>query len=124
MECLSKKEIQRARGREARPSFGHPGMTLPMKVKPMPKESVFCLARSHDLANRIVDRVKTSGFTTHDVSALFPNQDTRLHSAQARNGRLPRREHRGMSQRAAWWTARRNGFASIGALTIPGAGPF
>jgi hypothetical protein len=88
----------------------------------MPRKSVFCLARSHDLAGQIVDRVKTSGFSTGDVSALFPDQVARQ-SAQENSARL-RREPPPVSQRAAWWTARRSGFASIGALAIPGVGPF
>jgi len=67
----------------------------------MPKDSVFCLALSRGQANRIVKRVRTSGFSINDVSALFPDW------------------------RPAWWTtARRSGFASFGALAIPGVGPF
>lgn len=83
-------------------------------------QSVFCLALSHELANQIVDRVKTSGFSNNDVSALFPDQDTTGDLAQEKSTRIQWREQ----QRAAWWTARRSGFASIGALAIPGAGPF
>jgi hypothetical protein len=89
----------------------------------MPRKSVFCLARSHDLAGQIVDRVKTSGFSTGDVSALFPDQVVRQ-SAQENSARIRLREQPPVSQRAAWWTARRSGFASIGALAIPGVGPF
>lgn len=40
----------------------------------MPRTSVFCLARSHDLAGQIMDRVKTSGFSMGDAFALFPDQ--------------------------------------------------
>ena len=90
----------------------------------MPRESVLCLALSRDLANQIVDRVKFSGFSINDVSALFPDQDTARDWAQEKSRRIHRHEQAPASQRAAWWTARRSGFASIGALAIPGAGPF
>jgi hypothetical protein len=90
----------------------------------MPKESVFCLALSRDLANQIVDRVKTSGFSSHDVSALFPDQDTVRDLAEEKSTRTHRREQLPASQGTAWWTARRSCFASIGALAIPGVGHF
>ena len=90
----------------------------------MPRKSVFCLALSRDLANQIVDRVKTSGFSNSDVSALFPDQDTTRDFAQEKSARIQWREQPPAWQRAAWWTARRSGFASIGALAIPGVGPF
>jgi hypothetical protein len=90
----------------------------------MRKASVFCLVLSRDLANQIVDRVKTSGFSNNDVSALFPDQDTIRDLAQEKSTRIQWRDPTPESQRAAWWTARRSGFPSIGALAIPGAGPF
>jgi len=90
----------------------------------MPRESVFCLVFSRDLANQIVDRVKTSGFSNNDVSALFPDQDTTRDLAQEKSTRIRWWEQPPASQRAAWWTARRSGFTSIGALAIPGVGPF
>jgi hypothetical protein len=58
----------------------------------MSKASVFCLALSRDLANQIVDRVKTSGFSNNDVSALFPDQDTILELAQEKSRRIQWRE--------------------------------
>lgn len=90
----------------------------------MPKEAIFCLALSRDLADQIVDRMKTSGISNHDVSALFPDHATTRDLAQGTSARMAWRERPPASQRSAWWTARHSGFASIGSLTIPGAGPF
>lgn len=90
----------------------------------MPRESVFCLALSRDQANQIVNRVKISGFSINDVSALFPDRDITRDLAQEKRPRIHRRLRPPASQRPAWWTARRSGFASIGALAIPGVGPF
>ena len=92
------------------------------KVTPMPKASVFSLALSRDLADRIVDRVITSEFSNTDVSALFPDQDTTRDLALVKSSGTQWREEPPASQSAAWWTARRSGFASIGALAA-GAQP-
>ena len=90
----------------------------------MAKNSVFCLALSRDLANHIVDRVKTSGFSNNEISALFPDHEPACELAEEKSTRLHRRDPSSSSERTAWWTARRSGFASIGALAIPGVGPF
>jgi hypothetical protein len=92
----------------------------PKQVEPAPRESVFGLALSRDLANDIFNRVKTSGLSIHDVSTLIPDDDATGDGAREKSMRINRRGR----QRAAWWTARWNGFASIGALAIPGAGLF
>jgi len=90
----------------------------------MPKEAIFCLVLSRDLADQIVDRMKTSGISNHDVSALFPDRTPARDLAPGTSASIPWRERSPASRRSAWWTARQSGFASIGALTIPGAGPF
>ncbi len=90
----------------------------------MSKESVFCLASSRDLADQIVARVRTSGYCSNDISALFPVRNTTPDSAQEKNARIRPREKAPAAQRAAWRAARRSGFSSIGALTIPGVGAF
>jgi hypothetical protein len=35
--------------------------------------SAFCLARSEDIARKIVEELEVSGFSSHDVSMNFPN---------------------------------------------------
>jgi hypothetical protein len=94
------------------------------KAKSVSMEGVFCLASSRDLAIQIVDRVKTSGFSIGDISALFPEHESASDLAQEKSIHIHRRDETPVSQRAAWWTARRIGFASIGALAIPGVGSF
>src|SRR5581483_2147260 len=87
------------------------------------EDSVFCLADARDQVNDIVDRVKTSGFSIGDVSALFP-AETPETVTLTRKGRQQFRTQFLAPQPAAWWTARQSGFANIGALAIPGMGKF
>ncbi len=88
----------------------------------MPTESVFCLAGSREQADEIVNRVRQSGFRHHDLSALFPvpNADPapapEEYPSQERIGQIA------LSRSEAWRSARKHGFANVGALNIPGIG--
>jgi hypothetical protein len=88
----------------------------------VPKESVFCLAPSPDLASKIIDRVKISGFSNNDVSALFPALDIHRDLPHEKSSGTHDGEHPSKPHRVAWSAARRSGFASIGALVLPGVG--
>jgi len=94
-----------------------------MEVEPMPNTSVLCLAKSSTHADQIVGRLKTTGFSNHGISALFPNKDSAHDLAREKSARKQRREQLPALPRAAWWVARQGGFASIGAVAIPGVGP-
>ena len=89
----------------------------------MSKKSVFCIATSRDQADRIVDRLKTSGFFSNDISALFADTHTSHDFAHEKNTKAPEGAVTGAGTGGAiggaWgW------IAGIGALAIPGFGPF
>lgn len=84
------------------------------------KQSVFCLATSRNHADQVLHRLKTSGFPSHSLSALFPDNDPEAGPSPSKHRSGPP----GVLARTAWWAARRSGFGTIAALTIPGAGSF
>lgn len=84
--------------------------------------SVYCLVQSHAQAARIADRLRTSGFSANDVSALFPdNQGTRdfahQNSTKAPEGAAIGAGTGAVLGGALGW------LAGIGTLAIPGVGP-
>src|SRR5580765_5225313 len=89
----------------------------------MSKKSVFCIATSRDLADQIVDRLKTANFSNNDISVLFPDKGTTRDFAHEKNTKAPEGAVAGagtggMIGGALGW------IAGIGALAIPGVGPF
>ncbi len=86
-------------------------------------KSVFCIARSDAQAIEIVQQLKTSGFRQEDISVLFPDkQGTRdfAHEQQTKapEGAVTGASTGGVLGGALGW------LAGIGALAIPGVGPF
>ena len=89
----------------------------------MSKKSVFCIATSREHANRIVDQLKAANFSNNDISVLFPDKDTTRDFAHEKNTKAPEGAVAGASTGgvvggALGWVA------GIGALAIPGVGPF
>lgn len=89
----------------------------------MSKKSVFCIATSFEQANRIVDHLKNANFSNNDISALFPDNETSRDFAHEKNTKAPEGALTGVSAGgviggALGW------IAGIGALAIPGVGPF
>ena len=89
----------------------------------MANKSVFCIARSDAQAIEIVQQLKTSGFRQEDISVLFPDkQGTRdfAHEQQTKapEGAVTGASTGGVLGGALGW------LAGIGALAIPGVGPF
>ena len=89
----------------------------------MSKKSVFCIATSRDQADRIVDQLKTANFSNNDISALFADKDTNHDFAHEKNTKAPEGAVAGAGTGgviggALGW------IAGIGALAIPGVGPF
>ena len=89
----------------------------------MSKKSVFCIATSRDQADRIVDQLKTSNFSNNDISVLFPDKGTSRDFAHEKNTKAPEAAVAGAGTGgviggALGW------IAGIGALAIPGVGPF
>lgn len=89
----------------------------------MSKKSVFCIATSRGLADRIVDQLKAASFSNNDISVLFPDKGTTRDFAHEKNTKAPEGAVAGASTGgviggALGW------IAGIGALAIPGVGPF
>jgi hypothetical protein len=83
---------------------------------------VFGIATSRPQADQVLDGLKTAGFVTDALSALFPERGDALDSARERTSRKQRKESSPAMPRPAWWAARRHSFASVGACNIPGIG--
>lgn len=89
----------------------------------MSKKSVFCIATSREQANRIVDQLRSASFSNNDISVLFPDKDTTRDFAHEKNTKAPEGAAAGAGTGgviggAIGW------IAGIGALAIPGVGPF
>src|SRR6185436_7591782 len=89
----------------------------------MSKKSVFCIATSRDQADRIVNQLKNANFSNNDISVLFPDKDTTRDFAHEKNTKAPEGAVAGAGTGgviggALGW------IAGIGALAIPGVGPF
>jgi hypothetical protein len=89
----------------------------------MSKTSVFCISTSRGQADRIVDQLKTANFSNNDISVLFPDKGTTRDFAHEKNTKAPEGAVAGASTGgviggALGW------IAGIGALAIPGVGPF
>lgn len=89
----------------------------------MSKKSVFCIAASLDQADRIVAQLKDANFSNNDISVLFPDKETTRDFAHEKNTKAPEGIAAGVSTGgllggALGWVA------GIGALAIPGVGPF
>lgn len=86
-------------------------------------KAVFCIANSEFQAEGIVSELKISGFSDNDISVLFPDKTgtkdfAHEHSTKAPEGAATGAGTGGVVGGALGW------LAGIGALGIPGAGPF
>jgi hypothetical protein len=89
----------------------------------MSKKSVFCIAQSRSQADGIVDRLKEANFSNQDISALFADRESNRDFAHVKNTKAPEGAVTGAGAGgvvggALGWVA------GIGALAIPGVGPF
>jgi hypothetical protein len=89
----------------------------------MSQKSVFCISTSRGQADRIVDQLKNANFSNNDISVLFPDKDTSRDFAHEKNTKAPEGVATGAGTGgvvggALGW------IAGIGALAIPGVGPF
>ena len=89
----------------------------------MSKKSVFCITTSRGQADRIVEQLKTANFSNNDISVLFPDKGTTRDFAHEKNTKAPEGAVAGAGTGgvlggALGWVA------GIGALAIPGVGPF
>lgn len=85
--------------------------------------SVFCLVPSQMIANDIVTRLKSGGFSDNDISVLFPDKAGTRDFAHEANTKAPEGAATGAG--AGGVVGGTLGLlAGIGMLAIPGVGPF
>jgi hypothetical protein len=89
----------------------------------MSKKSVFCIATSRHQADQIVEQLKNENFSNNDISALFADKSTSHDFAHEKHTKAPEGAVTGAGTGgvvggALGW------IAGIGALAIPGVGPF
>ncbi|HBA84399.1 MAG TPA: DUF3341 domain-containing protein [Verrucomicrobia bacterium] len=89
----------------------------------MPNKSVFCITKTHEQAERIVEQLKTANFSNNDISVLFPDKESSRDFAHEKHTKAPEGAITGVGTGgviggALGWVA------GIGALAIPGVGPF
>ncbi|HEV2694461.1 MAG TPA: hypothetical protein VG347_16325 [Verrucomicrobiae bacterium] len=87
------------------------------------KTSVICIARSEDQAITIVNRLKSANFSNNDISVLLPDKHGTKDFAHEQHTKAPEGAATGgisggVLGGALGW------LAGIGALAIPGVGPF
>ena len=89
----------------------------------MSKKSVFCIATSSNQAEQIVEQLKNANFSNDAISALFADKGTTRDFAHEKHTKAPEGAVTGAATGgvivgALGW------IAGIGALAIPGVGPF
>jgi hypothetical protein len=86
-------------------------------------KAVFCIAKSTQQAESIVERLKTSGFSNNDISVLFPDKSATRDFAHEKHTKAPEGATAGglagmgVGGILGW-------LAGFGSLVIPGLGPF
>lgn len=87
------------------------------------KKSVVCTVQNRVTAETIVDQLKAAGFSDNDLSVLFPDKQGTRDFAHENNTKAPEGAVAGVSAGGALGGTI-GLLAGIGALAIPGLGPF
>ena len=85
--------------------------------------AVFGIYPSSSAAEQAVDRIMAAGFTNNDISVLLPDQQSSKEFAHEKNTKAPEGTTTGVATGGAIGTTL-GLLAGIGALAIPGVGPF
>ena len=88
----------------------------------MNHKSVYAIATSEGQANRIVDSLISSGFSSNDISALFPDKESTHEFSHEKNTKAPEGAVTGAATGGVIGGTL-GLLAGIGALAIPGVGP-
>lgn len=89
----------------------------------MSQKSVFCIAKSHSQAEQIVERLQSAGFPGSEISILLPATDGAHDIGHVKATKAPEGATTGAATGGV--TGGVLGLlAGIGALAIPGLGPF
>jgi len=86
-------------------------------------KAVFCIAKSEAQATSIVDQLKAAGFSSNDISVLFPDKSGTKDFAHEQNTKAPEGAATGAGTGGVLGGAL-GWLVGIGALAIPGLGPF
>jgi hypothetical protein len=86
-------------------------------------KAVFCIATSEAQAENIINQLKEAGFAYNDISVLFPDKSGTKDFAHEHHTKAPEGAITGVGAGGALGAAL-GWLAGIGALAIPGAGPF
>ena len=86
-------------------------------------QAVFCLAKTEAQAVTIVDQLKAAGFSPNDISVLFPDKAGTRDFAHEQHTKAPEGAATGAGTGGVLGGAL-GWLAGIGALAIPGLGPF
>lgn len=89
----------------------------------MAEKSVFGIAKNESQAIMIADNLKAAGFTGNDVSVLFPDKTGTRDFAHEQHTKAPEGAATGAGSGAVLGGAL-GWMVGIGALAIPGLGPF
>jgi hypothetical protein len=84
--------------------------------------AIFCIAANDLQASQIVDSLRTAGFSSNDISVLFPDKTSTKNFAHEKNTKAPEGATVGTGTGAALGAAV-GWLAGIGAIAIPGVGP-
>jgi len=89
----------------------------------MAEKAVLCLAKSEPQAERIVSDLRAAGFPDGDISVLFPDKKGTRDFAHEKGTKMPEGAATGAATGGAVGGTL-GLLAGIGALAIPGLGPF
>src|SRR5580704_174170 len=87
------------------------------------KKAVMCIVQNRSAAEIIVSRLQSAGFSNNDISVLFPNKDGTKDFAHEHNTKAPEGAIAGAGTGGVLGGTV-GLLAGIGALAIPGLGPF
>ena len=87
------------------------------------KKSVMCIVQNQTQANSIVGNLQNAGFSSNDISVLFPDRQGSKDFAHEHNTKAPEGAVAGVGVGGALGGTI-GLLAGIGALAIPGLGPF
>jgi hypothetical protein len=87
------------------------------------KKAVMCIVQTMVQAERIVGQLQSAGFANNDISVLFPNKDGTKDFAHVHNTKAPEGAVAGAGTGGVLGGTL-GLLAGIGALAIPGFGPF
>lgn len=88
----------------------------------MSHKSVYAIATSEGQANQIVDNLISAGFSSNDISALFPDKESTHEFSHEKNTKAPEGAVTGATTGGVVGGTL-GLLAGIGALAIPGVGP-